>query len=257
MNRNDLDLYKQFVKTIFKMRYKGSILGFFWVLLKPFFLFMILYVVFSSFSSSIADITPNQYAVYLLSGLIIYTFFNEGITWGLNSIMERSSLIVKINFKREIVVISALTMSLINLFINFFIILVVAIFLGINISLLGVGYILLVCFTMFIGMYGIAFFTSIWMVHLRDLAHISELVLQLMFYASAVFFPVAMIPEKYRFIVEYNPIALFIQSVREALIHGEIVNLKFVLLALVCSILLVFVGRRYFKKNILKIAEYF
>ena len=218
---------------------------------------MILYVVFSSFSSSIADITPNQYAVYLLSGLIIYTFFNEGITWGLNSIMERSSLIVKINFKREIVVISALTMSLINLFINFFIILVVAIFLGINISLLGVGYILLVCFTMFIGMYGIAFFTSIWMVHLRDLAHISELVLQLMFYASAVFFPVAMIPEKYRFIVEYNPIALFIQSVREALIHGEIVNLKFVLLALVCSILLVFVGRRYFKKNILKIAEYF
>lgn len=239
------------------MRYKGSILGFFWVLLKPFFLFMILYVVFSSFSSSIADITPNQYAVYLLSGLIIYTFFNEGITWGLNSIMERSSLIVKINFKREIVVISALTMSLINLFINFFIILVVAIFLGINISLLGVGYILLVCFTMFIGMYGIAFFTSIWMVHLRDLAHISELVLQLMFYASAVFFPVAMIPEKYRFIVEYNPIALFIQSVREALIHGEIVNLKFVLLALVCSILLVFVGRRYFKKNILKIAEYF
>lgn len=257
MNRNDLDLYKQFVKTIFKMRYKGSILGFFWVLLKPFFLFMILYVVFSSFSSSIADITPNQYAVYLLSGLIIYTFFNEGITWGLNSIMERSSLIVKINFKREIVVISALTMSLINLFINFFIISVVAVFLGVDFSLLHLGYILLVCLTMFIGMYGIAFFTSIWMVHLRDLAHISELVLQLMFYASAVFFPVAMIPERYQFIVKYNPVALFIQSVREALIHQEIVNLKFVLIALVCSILLVFVGRLYFKKNILKIAEHF
>ena len=257
MNKNDIDLYKQFVKTIFKMRYKGSILGFLWVLLKPFFLFMILYVVFSSFSSSIADITPNQYAVYLLSGLIIYTFFNEGITWGLNSIMERSSLIVKINFKREIVVISALTMSLINLLINFLIISVVAMFLGINISLLAAGYILLVCFTMFVGMYGIAFFTSIWMVHLRDLAHISELGLQLMFYASAVFFPVAMIPEKYRFIVHYNPVALFIQSVREALIHGEIVNLKFVLLSLLFSILLVYLGRLYFKKNILKIAEYF
>jgi len=257
MNSNDLDLYKQFVKTIFKMRYKGSLLGFLWVLLKPFFLFMILYVVFSSFSSSIADITPNQYAVYLLSGLIIYTFFNEGITWGLNSIMERSSLIVKINFKREIVVISALTMALINLLINFLIISIVAMFLGINISLTAAGYILLVCFTMFVGMYGIAFFTSIWMVHLRDLAHISELGLQLMFYASAVFFPVAMIPEKYRFIVAYNPVALFIQSVREALIHGEIVNLKFVLLSLLFSILLVYLGRLYFKKNILKIAEYF
>jgi len=257
MNRNDLDLYKQFVKTIFKMRYKGSILGFLWVLLKPFFLFMILYVVFSSFSSSISDITPNQYAVYLLSGLIIYTFFNEGITWGLNSIMERAQLIVKINFKREIVVISALTMSLINLFINFLIISIVGLFLGIEFSLLPLGYILLVCLTMFIGMYGISFFSSIWMVHIRDLAHIAELGLQLMFYASAVFFPVEMIPERYRFIVAYNPIALFIQSVREALIHQEIVNFKFVLLSLAFSILLVFVGRIYFKKNILKIAEYF
>ncbi len=257
MNRNDLDLYKQFVKTIFKMRYKGSLLGFLWVLLKPFFLFMILYVVFSSFSSSIADITANQYAIYLLSGLIIYTFFNEGITWGLNSIMERSSLIVKINFKREIVVISALTMSLINLFINFFIISIVALFLGIDFSLLHLGYIFLVCFTMFLGMYGISFFTSIWMVHLRDLAHISELGLQLLFYASAVFFPVAMIPQQYQFIVKYNPIALFIQSVREALIHQDIVNLKFVLISLIFSILLVIVGRLYFKKNILKIAEHF
>lgn len=257
MNRNDLDLYKQFVKTIFKMRYKGSLLGFLWVLLKPFFLFMILYVVFSSFSSSIADITANQYAIYLLSGLIIYTFFNEGITWGLNSIMERSSLIVKINFKREIVVISALTMSLINLFINFFIISIVALFLGIDFSLLHLGYIFLVCFTMFLGMYGISFFTSIWMVHLRDLAHISELGLQLLFYASAVFFPVAMIPQQYQFIVKYNPIALFIQSVREALIHQDIVNFKFVLISLIFSILLVIVGRLYFKKNILKIAEHF
>jgi ABC-type polysaccharide/polyol phosphate export permease len=95
------------------------------------------------------------------------------------------------------------------------------------------------------------------MVHIRDLAHIAELGLQLMFYASAVFFPVEMIPERYRFIVAYNPVALFIQSVREALIHQEIVNFNFVLIALAFSILLVFVGRIYFKKNILKIAEYF
>ncbi len=257
MNRNDLDLYKQFVKTIFKMRYKGSILGFLWVLLKPFFMFLILFVVFSSVSGQVGDLSSKQYAVYLLSGLIIYTFFNEGITWGMNSIMERADLIVKINFKREIVLISALTMSLINFCINLLIIAIVALVLNVQFSLLGVGYILLICLTMFIGMYGIAFFTSIWMVHLRDLAHISELLLQLMFYASAVFFPIAMVPEKYRFIVEYNPIAVYIQSVREALIHQEITNLTFVLGSLLLAVVLVIVGKWYFKKNILKIAEYF
>jgi ABC-2 type transport system permease protein len=257
ISRNDIDLYKQFVKTIFKMRYKGSILGFLWVLLKPFFMFLILYVVFSSVSGQVGNLSSKQYAVYLLSGLVIYTFFQEGIIWGMNSIMERADLILKINFKRDIVVISALTMALINFGINLLIIGVIGLVLGIQFSLLSTAYILLIGLVMFLGMYGIAFFTSIWMVYIRDLTHITELVLQLMFYASAVFFPVELIPEKYRFIVELNPIAIFIQSVREALINQNIVNLEFVLVALVVVILLVIVGNLYFKKKVLKIAEHF
>jgi ABC-2 type transport system permease protein len=257
IKRNDIDLYKQFVKTIFKMRYKGSILGFLWVLLKPFFMFLILYVVFSSVSGQVGNLSSKQYAVYLLSGLVIYTFFQEGIIWGMNSIMERADLILKINFKRDIVVISALTMALINFGINLLIIGVIGLVLGIQFSLLSTAYILLIGLVMFLGMYGIAFFTSIWMVYIRDLTHITELVLQLMFYASAVFFPVELIPEKYRFIVELNPIAIFIQSVREALINQNIVNLEFVLVALVVVILLVIVVNLYFKKKVLKIAEHF
>lgn len=257
MKRNDLDLYQQFVKTIFKMRYKGSILGFLWVLLKPFFMFLILFMVFSAVSGQVGNLTSQQYAVYLLSGLVIYTFFQEGITWGMNSIMERAGLIVKINFKREIVVMSALTMALINFGINLLIIAVIGLVLKIQFSFVSVGYLSLIGLTMFLGMYGIAFFTSIWMVYVRDLAHIMELVLQLMFYASAVFFPIAMIPEKYQFIVKYNPIAIYIQAVREALINQNIMNLKFVLGSLVMAILLVLVGNLYFKKNILKIAEHF
>lgn len=257
ISRNDIDLYKQFVKTIFKMRYKGSILGFLWVLLKPFFMFLILYVVFSSVSGQVGNLTSRQYAVYLLSGLIIFTFFQEGITWGMNSIMERADLILKINFKRDIVVISALTMALINFGINLLIIAVIGIVLGIHFSVLGVAYILLIGLIMFLGMYGISFFTSIWMVYLRDLTHITELVLQLMFYASAVFFPVELIPEKYRFIVKLNPIAIFIQSVRSALTYQKIINLEFVLSSLVVVIILVIVGNRYFKKKVLKVAEHF
>jgi ABC-2 type transport system permease protein len=257
LSKNDIDLYKQFVKTIFKMRYKGSILGFLWVLLKPFFMFIILFVVFSSVSGQVGNLTSKQYAVYLLSGLIIFTFFQEGITWGLNSIMDRAGLIVKINFKREIVVISSLTMALINFGINLLIILVIGLVLKVHFTPISLAYILLIGLVMFLGMYGIAFFTSIWMVYVRDLAHIMELVLQLMFYASAVFFPIELIPEQYQFIVRYNPIALFIQAVREALINQNIMNFKFVLLALSISIVIIVVGNIYFKKHILKVAENF
>jgi ABC-type polysaccharide/polyol phosphate export permease len=220
-------------------------------------MFLILFVVFSSVSGEVGNLTSREYAIYLLSGLVVYTFFQEGITWGLNSIMERAGLIVKINFKREIVVISALTMALINFGINLLIIGVIGTVLGVQFSLISIAYILLIGLVMFLGMYGIAFFSSIWMVYVRDLAHIMELVLQLMFYASAVFFPIEMIPEQYRFIVRYNPIALFIQAVREALINNNIMNLKFVFLSLIIAILLIIVGNIYFKKKILKVAENF
>ncbi|HHX99247.1 TPA: ABC transporter permease [Candidatus Dojkabacteria bacterium] len=257
MNKNDLDLYKQFVKTTFKMRYKGSILGFFWVLLKPFFMFLILFLIFSHTASAVGGLTQQQYAVYLLSGLIVYTFFNEGMIWGMGSIMERAQLIVKINFKRDVVVASSLSMALINFSINLLIVLVVALILKINISLIGLAYVFLIGLTMFLSLYGVSFFTSIWLVHVRDLQHIMELVLQLLFYASAVFFPVEMIPEKYRFIVYYNPMARFVKAVREALIFGEVTDLKFVILALAVSIVLVILGKIYFNKHIKKVAEHF
>ncbi len=257
MNKNDLDLYKQFVKTTFKMRYKGSILGFFWVLLKPFFMFLILFLIFSHTASAVGGLTQQQYAVYLLSGLIVYTFFNEGMIWGMGSIMERAQLIVKINFKRDVVVASSLSMALINFSINLLIVLVVALILKINISLIGLAYVFLIGLTMFLSLYGVSFFTSIWLVHVRDLQHIMELVLQLLFYASAVFFPVEMIPEKYRFIVYYNPMARFVKAVREALIFGEVTDLKFVILALAVSIVVVILGKIYFNKHIKKVAEHF
>jgi len=257
MNSNDLDLYKQFVKTTFKMRYKGSVLGFLWVLLKPFFLFLILFMIFSHTSGVASGLTSQQYAVYLLSGLIVYTFFNEGMIWGMGSIMERAGLIIKINFKRSVVVVSSLTMALINFSINLLIVMAVALVLNIHVSFLGLGYIALIGLTMFLTLYGISFFTSIWLVHVRDLQHIMELVLQLLFYASAVFFPIEMIPDQYKFIVYYNPVARFVKAVREALIFGRVTDIKFVLLMLVVAIVLIIVGRRYFNKHIKKIAEHF
>jgi ABC-type polysaccharide/polyol phosphate export permease len=148
-------------------------------------------------------------------------------------------------------------MALINFGINLLIIGIIGTVLGVQFSLLSIAYILLVGLVMFLGMYGIAFFTSIWMVYVRDLAHIMELILQLMFYASAVFFPIELIPEQYRFIVRYNPIALYIQAVREALINNNIMNTKFVFLSLIVAILVIVVGNIYFKKKILKVAEHF
>lgn len=257
IKESDRDLYLQLVRTTFRLRYKGSILGFLWVLMKPFFMFLILFMVFSATVGEFGGLSSGQYAIYLLIGLVLYTFFEEGVIWGMGSILERANVMLKINFRRDIAVISSITMALINFFINMLIITVFLLFFNVQVELIPALYTLFIVITMFLGIFGISFFLSIWLVHLRDLTHIMELVMRLLFYASAVFFPVELIPDRYKFLVELNPLAIFIHTIRQAILFNNIVNINAIGIAFVGSLLLIFFGRRYFKKNILKIAEHF
>lgn len=251
------DLYSELVKTSFKLRYRGSVLGFLWVLMKPFIMFLILFLVFSKLGTSENRLSSGEYAVYLLTGLIVFNFFNEGIIWGMRSIMDRFNLILKINFNRRIAVVSYITMAIINLLINLFILSTVSIFIGIRPSLTSLLYSLFIIFILHSVIYSISLFSSIVLVHLRDLDHITELAMQLLFYGSAIFYPISMVPEKWRFLLHYNPIAIAIDSIREALLFDTIVHYRFNLIILLVSIAGIIVGSKFFNKNIKRIAEFY
>ena len=112
------DIYWELVRTSFKMRYKGSILGFLWVLIKPFSVFLLLFLVFSALNQSVSEITPSQYGVFLLIGIVLFTLFNEGILWGMESLLEKSDIILKINFPRPVAVASSISLAIVNFLIN-------------------------------------------------------------------------------------------------------------------------------------------
>ena len=120
-------LLRELVVTDFKLRYQGSALGYLWSILKPLFLFAILYVVFDQFLRLGRDI--QFFPVYLLLGIVLWTFFTEATNNGLQSIISRSDLIRKINFPKYIIVISGTISSLINMGIN---LLVVGVFMVIQ-----------------------------------------------------------------------------------------------------------------------------
>src|SRR5688500_16681585 len=113
LNRRNRILLRELVITDFKLRYQGSALGYFWSLLKPLLLFAILYVVFVKLLKFGGDI--EHYPVYLLLGVVLWSFFIEATTNGLQSIVSRGDLIRKINFPKYIIVISGTISSLINL----------------------------------------------------------------------------------------------------------------------------------------------
>ena len=207
-------LLRELVVTDFKLRYQGSVLGYLWSLLKPLMLFAILYVVFVHFLRFGADI--EHFAVYLLLGVVMWTFFNEATSQGMQAIVTRGDLIRKINFPKYIIVISGTISALINLTLN---LLVVFVFMAIN----GVDFgwsVLLLPFNilqLYIFALAIAFFLAAIYVKYRDVLHIWEVVLQGAFYATPILYPVQMVLEKSQIagqVLLLNPVAQAIQDAR-------------------------------------------
>jgi len=250
---NKKDLLIELVKTNFKLRYNNSLLGFIWVLLKPLMTFLVLFIVFSKFKGGWVE----NYQMYLLLGIIIYTFVNEGIIYGMNGILQTAHIILKVNFPREIALSSSLIMSIINFVINIFILIIFSIFNPVDSTLLSLLYFLFIIIIIFLFTYGISFFTSIILVKLRDLEHITELVMQLLFYATPIFYPLDSMPESIQKVISLNPLTILIQAARETFIYGNIVNIRSILILFVIAIIIFFAGRIYFKQNIKKIAEKF
>src|SRR5258708_1925977 len=116
LSKQNRALLSELVRTDFKLRYQGSVLGYAWTLLRPLLLFLILYVVFVKFLKVGGD-TPH-FPVYLLLGIVIWNFFSEMTVLSTTSIVGRGDLIRKIRIPRWIIVFSSSLSALINLCLN-------------------------------------------------------------------------------------------------------------------------------------------
>ena len=115
-------LLRQLVITDFKLRYKGSALGYVWTILKPLLLFAIMYVVFINFLKFGAK--EPHFAVQLLLGLVLWNYFVEVTVNGMSAIVSRGDLMRKLYFPRYVVVLSGSFSAIINLAINLCVVLV-------------------------------------------------------------------------------------------------------------------------------------
>ena len=106
-------ILREMVSTDFKLRYQGSVLGYIWSLMRPMFMFLVLYLVFVVFFK-VGEEIPH-FAVYLLLGIVMWTFFLEVTNNGLNSIVNRGELLRKISIPRYLLVVSVSISALINL----------------------------------------------------------------------------------------------------------------------------------------------
>jgi len=252
---NYIELLQEFIKTDFKLRYKNSVLGILWIILKPLATFSVIYTVWS-------NIMPmdSNYKMELLLGIMLMFFFNEGVLMGLGSLLAKSNVILKIKFPREVVVVSAVTISLIDFILNMVVFGIFCISTPVTVTGLSFLLFLLAVFTMYILIMALSLFLSVIFVKLKDIHNLTEVMLQLLFWATPIYYKLEMLPENLQKYVLLNPLTTIVMSARKGMVTGDtVVASDFKDLAIVTAICLVvlLIGVRFFKKRIPKLAEYF
>jgi len=225
------------VRREIKVRYKASVLGFFWSFLRPLMIMLILTVVFSFLlrfpvayeipCRLAGGWTGGSYPIFLLVALIPWFFTIGALNDSVGSLVQNASLIRKVSVPGEVFPLSTVLANLVNFFFSLMVLLP-ALLLLFEIPIQG--YLLLLPLLIAVQLLmtiGIAFVLSVGNVFFRDVALIFELASMMWFYLTPVFYPLSMVqerlPEHSRWVVTVfmlNPMAVLVQAYRWVILQG-------------------------------------
>lgn len=259
--RYSLILLRELVITDFKLRYQGSALGYLWSLLKPLFLFTMLYFVLVNFLK-IGSGVPN-WPVSLLFGIVLWNFFHEVVNNGLNAIVARGDVIRKINFPKYIIVLSSSISAIINLLLSFVVIAIFMVIANVDLQWSALLMPLYVLELLIFGI-GLSFILGTLQVYFRDTGYIWEVVSQALFYGSAIIYPISLIVTQNLYLAKIlllNPVAQSVQDARHVFISDSNPTLSgtasiwWMLVPLLIVIITFVFGAWLFKKHSPRFAE--
>jgi ABC-2 type transport system permease protein len=260
LSKQNRALLAELVRTDFKLRYQGSVLGYAWSLLRPLFIFLILYIVFVNFLKIGSDIP--HFPAYLLLGIVLWQFFADMTSQSLGSIVGRGDLIRKIRIPRWIIVVSSSLLAVVNLFLNLIVVAVFMFITKIDVSE-AVVFFPLILGEIYLFALGLSLLLAAAFVKFRDLGYIWEVCIQAGFYVTPILYPLSMIGnEMFQKLIMINPVAQAIQDAREGLITPATVTIGelfdggwYRLIPFMIVLFFLVVGVAYFKKESKYFAE--
>lgn len=213
--RSYRDLIIRLAWSDFKLRYKSSALGFFWSLLEPLLMLLVLYVVFSN----LMRIQIEHYQLFLLLGIILWNFLDRGTSMSIWGLIGKPSLVQKVYFPRDILVIStditALMMTALEFIVFIIFMIVFRVLPGTTILYFPILFVF-----EFLIILGLSMALSALNVYFRDVQFIWRVIVQIGFFATPILYPITIFPENIRWIVMLNPMAQIITMMRDCILYG-------------------------------------
>lgn len=244
-------LFEELVKRDFKAKYKRTILGMGWSILSPLLTLLVMNVVFSHFFGR----GMKHYTIYLFCGNLLFTYYREATSSGMNSLMNNAKIFSKINVPKYIFLLSRNVSSVINFGLSLvvFFIFCLADNIEFDIHFLALIYPIL-CLILF--NIGIGLVLSALFVFFRDMSYIYDIFTMLVMYLSAIFYTVDIMPEKYQMMFFLNPVYVYIKYFRTIVLDGQLPSIELHLLGAFYAILAMLLGAWMYKKNNYKFLYY-
>jgi len=250
----ELIRYRGMIKQMFvrdlKLRYERSVLGFVWTLLNPAGMLAV-YVVFFSL---VVRLGVPRYPVFLLSGLLAWNFVARGMTGVSAAIWHNGYLINRVRFPHESLIISGMLSLLADFLLELVVLMLVLAILRAPISP-AIAFLPVAVFLLFVFGLGVAMFFGVWMSLYRDTEYILGIAATAWLYATPVFYPMYLIPERFLVYYKLNPLVHLVGLFREPIYSGSLPQLGTIAIAAAASVGMFLVGWAVFRKHSPMFAE--
>ncbi|MDX1999941.1 MAG: ABC transporter permease [Thermoanaerobaculia bacterium] len=238
------DLVWNLVLRDLKVRYRRSTLGFLWTMLQPLLTMIVLQVVFSTaFRFPLAN-----YSVYVLSGILFWNFFSQSVVASMNSLRGNARLIQKLPVPKAVFPIATVLSGLVNLGLAlvplFGLLLVTGHPLTPSLLFLPVSILIVATFTL-----GAGLLLSPLAVFFTDVVELIGVALMLLMYLTPVFYPRSIVPERYEWLVRYNPLRSILEVFRDPIYLHKVPPLTHLTVAVAIAVVTLVLGAYFFRRS--------
>ncbi|HEV7642412.1 MAG TPA: ABC transporter permease [Pyrinomonadaceae bacterium] len=200
-----------------KIRYKQTAIGVFWAILQPVLTTVIFTAIFSSFARF--GSTPIPYEMFALSGLLIWLYVNTAVSNASASLIVNTQLVTKVYIPRLILPLAMILSGLADLLIGLLVLSLVLPFYPVHIGWQALLAPIFVIEAVFLAL-SVGILSSALNVRFRDVKHALPFFLQVWMFMSPVFYPVEMLPDKWRWMFSFNPLYGLLQGFRASILGG-------------------------------------
>ncbi len=244
------ELLKTNVKKDVRGKYKASFLGVLWSFINPLLQVLVYAIVFPY----IMRVQTDNYLIFLICGIIPWTWFTYVISNGTTSITNNANLIKKVYFPREILPISIVTSGLVNFLISCIIILIFVLFGGLGISwhLIFLPFIALIQYIISLA---IVFLLSAFNVYVKDVEYMVVFIINMLFYATPILYSTQMFSGWFLWVFKLNPFAHLINAYRDIFYVHQVPQISNLIILLAIGIVALIICYKIFKKLEKRFAE--